>query len=423
MRKHLRIFSLYTLVGFLNAGISFLLLPILTAHLTPSDYGIIALVNVYVSLLLPVVGLSTAGYTTVEYHNPKVSKSEFKNIFSSVRAIPLVGILILSLLFVACQSFLPGLMELPRLAYWLILPLTLFSLYAGNFSTFLTTSKRANAFAATTVARVLMEIALTLLLVVYIGMNWEGRIHSALATVIVLTIASILLYRRWDILSFVVKKEYVQKAILFGAPLIFHQIGKFVINQSDRIFLAKMVSVEEMGIYSVGYQIGNIILIVVLAFSNFFSPFLYERLGKNTDQGKKEVVKMSLVFIVALLMGVFLLTLATPLIFDLMIDIRYAGGSIYVLWVGLGYFFWGVYIIFSGYIFYSKKTKVLGWLAFVNVMVNLALNYFLISWIGPLGAAIATCISYFLVAILILLYVIPRYPMPWKEVVSLGRKP
>ena len=53
------------------------------------------------------------------------------------------------------------------------------------------------------------------------------------------------------------------------------RIGKFVINQSDRLFLAKMVSVEEMGIYSVGYQVGTIVLILVTAFSNFFSPFLF----------------------------------------------------------------------------------------------------------------------------------------------------
>lgn len=422
MIRYFRTFSLYTFVGFLNAGIGFLLLPILTAYLTPADYGIISLVNVYVMLLMPIVGLSSSGYITVEYHNPTVSRGEFKRVFSSVRSIPLVGILILSLIFLLCQSFLPGIMELPHLAYWMVLPLTLFSLYTNNFSAFLATSKRANAFAATTVFKLVLEISLTLLLVVYIGLNWEGRIHSALATVFIFTIISIFLFRKWDLLSFHVNKDYIRKAILFGTPLIFHQIGKFVINQSDRIFLAKMISVEEMGIYSVGYQIGNVILIIVLAFSNFFSPFLYERLAKNTEQGKREVVKVSYAFIGGTLLAVILLSLVTPLIFGWMIDSRYASGASYVIWVGLGYFFWGIYTIFSGYIFYSKKTKVLGWLAFANVVINLLLNFLLISWIGALGAAIATCISYFLVAVFMLLYVVRRYPMPWKDVLSSVRK-
>ncbi len=422
MIRYFRTFSLYTFVGFLNAGIGFLLLPILTVHLSPSDYGIISLVNVYVMLFMPLVGLSASGYITVEYHNPKVGRGEFAKIFSSVRAIPLAGILLLSLIFLLCQTFLPGIMELPSLAYWMILPLTLFSLYTNNFSAFLATSKKANAFAATTVLKVVMEISLTLLLVVYIGLNWEGRIHSALATVFVFTIVSLFLFRKWNLLSFEINKEYIRKAILFGTPLIFHQIGKFVINQSDRIFLAKMVSVNEMGIYSVGYQIGNVILIIVLAFSNFFSPFLYERLAKNTEQGKREVVKVSYAFIGGTLLAVIFLSLLTPLIFGWMIDERYAGGASYVIWVGLGYFFWGIYTIFSGYIFYSKKTKVLGWLAFVNVIINLLLNFLLITWIGAMGAAIATCISYFLVAVFMLLYVVRRYPMPWMDVLKSVRK-
>ena len=129
MIRQLRSVSLYTVVGFLNAGISFLLLPVLTAYLDPADYGVISLVNVYVSVLLPIVGLSTAGYVAVEYYNPAFPKEDFASLFSSVRVIPLVGIALLLIVFVLGQSFLPGLMELPSGAYWMIVPLTLFSLY------------------------------------------------------------------------------------------------------------------------------------------------------------------------------------------------------------------------------------------------------------------------------------------------------
>ena len=70
-----RTFSAYTLLGFLNAGLGFLLLPVLTTYLSPSDYGIISLVNVYVSVLMPVLGLSTAGLATIEYYNTGTTKA------------------------------------------------------------------------------------------------------------------------------------------------------------------------------------------------------------------------------------------------------------------------------------------------------------------------------------------------------------
>ena len=272
MIRQLRSVSLYTVVGFLNAGISFLLLPVLTAYLDPADYGVISLVNVYVSVLLPIVGLSTAGYVAVEYYNPAFPKKDFASLFSSVRVIPLVGIALLLIVFVLGQSFLPGLMELPIGAYWMIVPLTLFSLYFQNFSSFLVSTKRAMLFSTTSLSKLLAEISLTIFLVVGIGMHWEGRIQSALYTALLFTLVSVFFYRKWKLLSWDIRRKFIGQAILFGTPLIMHQIGKFVINQSDRLFLAKMVSVEEMGIYSVGYQVGTIVLILVTAFSNFFSP-------------------------------------------------------------------------------------------------------------------------------------------------------
>lgn len=414
MMRSLKSLSVYTFIGFLNAGVGFLLLPVLTAYLSPADYGIISLVNVYVSVFMPIVGLSTAGYITVEYYNPKFSKEEFPSLFSSVRLIPMAGILLLGLILVAGYSFLPELMELPTLAYWMVVPLTLFSLYFSNFSSFLIATKKAGLFAATTVGKIGLEITVTLSLVIGLGLHWEGRIHSALIAAFVFSLISLIYYRRWNLLSWKINRDYIRLAILFGTPLILHQMGKFVINQSDRLFLAKMTSIDEMGIYSVGYQVGTVILILVTGFSNFFSPFLYERLARNQEKDKREIVKMSYGFLAGTFLAVVLLTVLTPLLFGWFINDRYSGAEKYVFWVGLGYFFWGIYTIFSGYIFFHKATRILGRLAIVNVVLNLLFNYLFIREWGPIGAAYATCLSYFIIAVAMIAIVTKKYPMPWK---------
>jgi len=409
MIRYLRTLSLYTLVGVINAGIGFFLLPVLTKYLTPADYGVISLVNVYVSVLMPIVGLSTAGYITVEYYNPKLPREQFPAVFSSVRVIPVFGILLMAILFFAGQQFFPSWMELPIQAYWMILPLTLASLYVSNFSSFLVATKRASLFTSTSFTKLLLEISITLSL----GMQWEGRIYSALITALIFTLVSVFFYHRWKLLNRDIKKDIIHKAILFGTPLIMHQIGKFVINQSDRLFLAKMVSVDEMGIYSVGYQVGTLIMILVTAFSNFFSPYLYERLARNTHKDRLEIVKMSYTFIGAILAALLVLVVMTPWLFSWFINARFAAGADYVFWVGLGYVFWGVYSIFGGYVFYHKKTKLLGRLAILNVVLNFIFNYVFIKQFGAIGAAYATCLSYMLVAVMMVLLVARKYPMPW----------
>jgi O-antigen/teichoic acid export membrane protein len=91
--KLLKTFSLYTFVGFLNAGIGFLVLPLLTHYLSPADYGIISLLNTYVQILIPVIGLSTSSFISVEYYNKELREGQFRDIFSSARAIPVLMLL------------------------------------------------------------------------------------------------------------------------------------------------------------------------------------------------------------------------------------------------------------------------------------------------------------------------------------------
>ena len=268
-------------------------------------------------------------------------------------------------------------------------------------------------FSVITLGRIFIEIPLTIVLVVYVGMNWTGRIDAWMVTVIFFSLLSIYFYKKWKLITFNVSKNYIRQSILFGAPLILHELGKFVINQSDRIFLAKMVSVKEMGIYSVGYQVGMIILIVNTAFVNFFTPFLYERLNRNTENDRIEIVRLSYYYVIGLFILLLVLTLLTPSFFAHFISDRFARGTQYVFWVGLSYFFWGVYLIFAGYIFYLKKSKILARLSIMNVVMNIGFNFLFIKRFGAIGAAYATCLSFFIVSVIVTLISQKLYPMPW----------
>ena len=174
-----------------------------------------------------------------------------------------------------------------------------------------------------------------------------------------------------------------------------------------------MVSVKEMGIYSVGYQVGMIILIVNTAFVNFFTPFLYERLNRNTENDRIEIVRLSYYYVIGLFILLLVLTLLTPSFFAHFISDRFARGTQYVFWVGLSYFFWGVYLIFAGYIFYLKKSKILARLSIMNVVMNIGFNFLFIKRFGAIGAAYATCLSFFIVSVIVTLISQKLYPMPW----------
>ena len=412
--KYLKQLSIYTLVSFLSAGVGFLLMPYLSHFLKPKEYGILAMVNSLVTILIPFVGLTAAGIIKVEYYEQK-NKAEFASLFSSVQVLPVLPFIFVCVLSWALAIPIANFFEIPAdKYYWIPLSciLAFFSIYYETLISYNVTEQKPIVFAIFALSRLFIEVGLTVLFITRLGYGWEGRLYSWLIATAVMFVISILYFKKKQLLTFNISKKYLRAALGFGLPLILHVVGKFIINQSDRIFIAKMISIEEAGIYNIGYQVGTIMLLIVSVVGNSIQPFFYERLASQTKEAKLEIVKMSYGIIVSFILMLLMITIATPTLFSL-IDDSYTKGTKYVFWVGLSYFFWGVYLLFSGYIFFTKKTKFLGYLAIFNVLLNAGLNYLLIKNYGAIGAAWATCISFFVVALLTAIEANKRVKLPW----------
>lgn len=407
--------SLYSVAGFLGAGINFMVMPILSHYITPAEYGILSLFNTYVSILIPLIGVLAAGFINVEYYRLE-DKAEFASMFSSIQLVPIIPCLLLVLLTTCFYQEIAIITELTDLSLpWLVsIPVLAFLIiYVDTFLSYLVIKNAPIEYLIFTISRVVLEVLLTLLFVVYFKANWQGRVLSWFITTCIYGLITIIYFKKENYLTTNIQWKYIKGGIVFGAPLILHTIGKFVINQSDRLFIAKYISLEEAGIYNMGYQIGMVILILVNAFGNFFTPFVFARLKSLTNNDKLEIVRMSYGAIAVFLLVLIILTITAPSLFAIFIDERYSQGTIYVFWTGLSYVFWGVNIIFSTYIYFLKKTKILAFLSIVNISLNIVLNFVMIDHFGAIGASYATCISFLIVAILIVYNANRFYPMPW----------
>jgi O-antigen/teichoic acid export membrane protein len=415
--KALRNLSIFTFVGFFGAGINFLLMPLLSHYLSPADNGINSILNTYVTLIIPLVGLVAAGLIQVEYYHLE-DKREFASLFSSLQIIPIVPTLLLAAVTGLFYPRIAPLLELPPEDLWWalsIFPIAWLSIYIESAVGYQIIQKAAKTYAYFNISRVLVEASLTILFVVILKMGWKGRILSWMLTTFLYSGIAIWYFHGHRLLSWAIKLHYIKRGIIFGAPLILHTLGKFIVNQSDRLFIAKMISVDEAGIYSIGYTLGTVILILSTAFSNMMGPLVMDRLKVFSEKGRLEIVRLSYAGIGVLIAGVALLQIITPFLFKYLIARSYSNGAPYVFWVSLGYFFWGIYLIFVNYIFYYKKNGFLGWMAIVNVVVNIALNLWLIPMMGGLGAALATAISFFIIMVLVVWYATRLVSLPWFE--------
>lgn len=409
--------SIYLIVSVISAGINFFLLPVLSHHLLPADYAIISLVNTYVLLLMPVVSLLSYGVLGVEYYKMK-DKKEYARLFSSTLFVPVIPTLLLLLVLLSGFRSLSVIMELPATG-WLYVYMAVFCFVLNVVEVanlYLVTAKKAKLFAIFNLSKVVLEALLTLYFVVYLKNGWEGRIHSWLIVSVLFSIISFLIFYKEELLSLRISRKYIWFAITFGTPLIAHTIGKFIVNQSDRLFIAKMITMEEAGIYNVGYTIGAMIMILITALANYYSPVVMENLHKQEEGGLVKIVKANYQFLVIMLLGFVALNLASPFIFTWLISSNYGSATPYVFWISLGYLFWGGYMLFAPVIYYRHKTKFLGYLSIINVVLNIALNFALIPIWGGIGAAIATLISFLILFIIITAKSNSLIRLPWAAV-------
>jgi len=370
-----------------------------------------------VLLLLPLTSLLTYAIISVQYFKIKQTE-EFAKLFSTILAIPIAPIIIVFIVFSVGFAKLSGVMELPN-QRWVFIYMAVFCFLLNVIEVaniYFITAQKTKWYAIFNLIKVAVESTLTLYFVVYRKMGWEGRIHSWFITSIIFTSFAFLIFYRERLLTWSLNKRYAIASLVFGLPLIWHTIGKLVVNQSDRLFIAKMISLDEAGIYNVGYTIGAMIMILISSLNNYYSPTIMKNLTGETESGRRNVVRANYQFLSIMVVGFILLNITSPFLFRWVIDKRYAEGNLYVFWISLGYLFWGGYMLFVPIIYFHNKTKYLGFLAIINVTSNIVLNYLLIPKLSGLGAALATLISFVIIFVFVAIKSNSIQKLPWLKI-------
>lgn len=405
--------SLFTFFNVLNSAIPFLLLPFLTVHLSPEDYGIVDIFYNITLIATPVVGLSIV---------QSIGRFYFENInlprFVTTVFVVLLRLGSLTILIFFIMSFLVYDLLLdygfPPFLLTFALIYTLFSQIAEILLLLWRVSYSTFKFGIFKVLKTATDLGLSLFLIIVFEMGWEGRIIPQLLVAFIFGVIAIyIMYKNGNVLKPQIDEEYKKEALAFSVPLVFHSVGSSLLGFSDRFFILFMLGLNNVGIYSVGYQIGMVVALLQNSFNQAWVPFFFQKLNENEHRVKIKIVKITYLYFVLLLLVVVFFYFATPFIYKYFVGKDFGDGSSVVLWVLLGYAFLGMYKMVVNYLFYLKKTKTIAYCTFFTVWINLALNYVLINLNGMVGAAQATLISFTILFIVVFIFSHKHFPMPW----------
>lgn len=403
--------SIYALSNFLNKGISFCLLMIISHYLIPEEMGIYTLFTVCVAVVLPFIHLGTISGVQVEYF--KMQKNDLMKYITSSLVYPFCSFVLILAVVVIFRDSLSSLTNIPSEWMFLIPVLAFVKVIPMLVSAVYRSMENVIKYSIYNNSLMVLCFLLTIFFVAVLGMKWEGRALGMLVSFLIFFVAGIAILKKNHLVGNSIKKEYQISALVFGVPLVPHLVSSVLIDASDRMFIANIVSIHDVGIYNMGYKFGALILLLQNTLFNVWNPFLYNRLSKNDTTSKNEIVKQAYICVLLIIGAVCVLTIISPFFFDYIIASEYKEGIQYVFWVALGYAFFAFYNMLSSFILYAKKTAVLSYISGINVVLNLVLNYYFIKHYGTIGAAYATAISFFSVFILAFVYIYKLSPMPW----------
>jgi O-antigen/teichoic acid export membrane protein len=386
------------LIGITNLLVNLrglILIPILTKTLGAEGYGIWAQAIVTIALITPLVtlGLSSA---MIRFLAAERDKKEIQEgFYSSSLLIFFVSLLASSILFIFSEpiaaSLFGGATEVVKLIAVIIpfwnLDTTLFSLFTA-----FNQMKRYSIFR---IAETFGEVGL----VAYMVLSGFG-IYGAVISILIIRIVIIL------VMSVLVIKEIgvkipdfskLKSYLHFGLPLVPSTIFAWIAASSDRYVIVYFLGIAPVGIYSAAYNISQAAIFMSLAPISFV---LVPTLSRLYDDKKIEEVKTHLryslkyflMFAIPVAFGVS--TLAKQILMILATSEFVYTGSVVIPFVALSMVLSGIYSIIGTIFILVKKTKIYGLIWGLAALTNLSLNIVLVPYIGILGAAIATLISF-----------------------------
>jgi O-antigen/teichoic acid export membrane protein len=398
--------SIYTAGQFLTNLSGFLLIPVYTRYLSTEEYGIIGILEVFLSLMVVVLMFGTHPSQTRFYYDYKDDSKKVGELLFSINCFLVV--------MVASACFLLTFFGQPIFSMFIrsndvtfnpfiviIIWTTFFSVLNQLVVKFYVTTKKYTYSAVLQFLQFLINASLILLFVVYFKEGALGKIKGVLIAEGIFCLFFYWPYAKNFAFKFDLK--YVKYTLVFGMPLVFHLISGALLHSIDRVILEKYVPLSQVGIYTLGYQIGMVMSVLVISINKAWTPNYYDLMQQDNKDHAYEIRKAFYLWLAGIGTICLIGSLWAKEILVILTPENFHAASTIAPLILFSYFIYGVYFFVVGPIFYYKKTKTLPLITGSAALLNIGFNFLLIPQIGIFGAAYATLISFLYMATVVYL--------------------
>lgn len=392
-----RFFS-YASYNGLASLVAFLTVPYLTRQLDAESYGYLGLVTSVLFFLVPSLTFSSLGLVSINLvDKSKADYGKFVSQYISLSLVACISLLPLAVLIYIYDVFSVG---------WVVIALPFICLIQSlgklHYAE-LVQLKMVHAYGVYRLLSALLLVGLTVLFLSYTSMDWEGRILAILAAEAVLLI--IRFYWTFDSLKqlkFGLRKPFLREVFEYGWPLSILLVASWGINEADRFIVLGMLTLADVGLYTVAYSIGSALNVVNTSMTSAIVPHVFKVMKQK--KGKRSLVRLS-VFASVLIM-LLSVSVAGALYYfgEVIVGENYkdALGISCIITIAFGVN--GMYRTLSLPLVYQKLNRLKARNIYIAAGINILSSVILVDFVGVLGPAYGTLLSFIVLYCLTLYY-------------------
>ena len=400
-------------------GVTFLLLPLYTNVFSLEEYGIISLIFTFLGFMNVILhyGLDASLLKHYVPANNEERKLILSNAYVSfvITNTAIVTLLVLFRHQVADLLFGSDLSQMSLVVAGILFFDVLWTIH----TLLLRAEGKPFFFTLVNFFNVLSSLGLNLLLVLYFQMGIFGVLLSNLITSGLIFIATLpIIINRISFSNLSLKCW--KKLMNFGLPFLPAGIFSMTLELSDRYILRYLTDLETVGLYNAGYKIGMLLMLVVMGFNMAWQPFFLKK-----EKSEKDYIAQITTLITATLGLLWILLIIWV---EDIVRFQIAGFSFFgsqywsstqiVPIIALAYIFHAAYLLQIPGVYLMEKSSWIASIRGLGAITNIVLNFLLIPSLGIIGAAMATCISFILMAVFIFMVNRKIFPIKyeWKKI-------
>lgn len=392
-RKAARHVSIYALGSIIRQLVGFIMLPVYTSYLSPSDYGVVSLLVVMVSLCEVLIG-ARFGQAMPKFFYEQAD-SEWRNtVVSTALSVTACISVLVTLLVIASSAPISSLLfgsgnYSDHVSLYSILLLTMAIESYGLI--FFRLQERPWFFMANSICKMILQLSLNIWLVVFEEMGVMGVIISSIASSAVFALfAAVYIYWHTGVRF---SKKLTVRFFRFSWPLWLAGIAGLYIGSSNRFFIRIFSDLDQVGLFELATKFSMILaLLVWKPFSQWWQTEKF-KLFNSSDQGTSVFPVVYDGITLVLVFCAISITLFGDILIQVMSDEAFHSAANAIVFLAYAQCVKSLTLFFTFSFMVKEKTIIASYLSYGSAAVITVCYFLFIPQYGFVGAALSQLVA------------------------------